>query len=83
MNHRNSVLHSGLVALLGILVGMVSPALSQVTAGGIRGVVSDPTGAVIPGADITAMNTATGQAASASDHRGRRFRTRQHTCRRL
>ena len=65
MNHRNSVLHSGLVALLGVLVGMVSPALSQVTAGGIRGVVSDPTGAVIPGADITAMNTATGQAASA------------------
>jgi outer membrane receptor protein involved in Fe transport len=35
-------------------------ALAQATAGGLRGVVSDSTGAVIVEADVTAKNTATG-----------------------
>jgi outer membrane receptor protein involved in Fe transport len=44
---------------------IISPFLSasvmaQATAGGIRGVVSDPGGAVIPDADVTAKNTGTG-----------------------
>lgn len=47
-----------------ILAGCATLASAQVTAGGIRGVVADPTGAVIPGAEVTATNIATGQSAS-------------------
>lgn len=36
-----------------------APASAQLVAGGIRGVVTDPVGAVIPGATITATNLAT------------------------
>ena len=52
------------VGALFLLAGTASLASAQVTAGGIRGVVADPTGAVVPGADVTATNLATGQSIS-------------------
>ncbi|MFY9608012.1 MAG: carboxypeptidase regulatory-like domain-containing protein [Blastocatellia bacterium] len=36
------------------------PVLAQATTGGLRGVVSDKAGAVVPDADVTAKNSATG-----------------------
>src|SRR6266545_8037231 len=39
---------------------MSPPALAQATTGGLRGVVTDDKGAVIPDADVTAKNDATG-----------------------
>ena len=47
-----------LAALL--LAVMAMPAWAQRTTGTIRGTVTDPTGAVVPGANVTATNTATG-----------------------
>src|SRR3954471_322353 len=40
------------------------PLAAQKYTGSIRGVVTDPTGAVIGGAQVTATNTGTGQAVS-------------------
>lgn len=36
------------------------PVMAQATTGGLRGVVTDPTGAVIPDAEVTARNVGTG-----------------------
>src|SRR5947207_5308533 len=38
----------------------VPVAMAQATTGSLRGVVTDATGAIIPDADVTATNTATG-----------------------
>ena len=39
---------------------MAPPALAQATTGGLKGVVTDVSGAVVPDADVTAKNVATG-----------------------
>jgi hypothetical protein len=72
---------SGSVKTLGvicaILVGFVcKPCLAQVAsgAGSISGIVSDPTGAAIPAAAITVVNTTTGvQRSSRTDTDGRYY----------
>lgn len=46
--------------ILAIVSGFAFPALSQTTFGSITGLVTDSTGAVIPGASVTARNLATG-----------------------
>ena len=58
----NSVVMAlSLLALAGSLAYVGAPiAFSQVTNAAIHGTVTDPSGAVIPGAKITALNTATG-----------------------
>ena len=56
-----------LLACLYALFVCVSPALSQsATTGALTGSVTDPSGAVISGATVTATNPATGQARSAT-----------------
>jgi len=58
--------HLTLTAFALVAVALISPALTaQTDTGSIAGTVTDPTGAVIPGAAITATNTATGQKLSA------------------
>jgi hypothetical protein len=54
-------LKSGL-AIACLAVGFSLPSLSQVTSGNIVGSILDPTGATIPGAEISALNDATGVA---------------------
>lgn len=54
------------LALLPILAILLSlSASAQQTTGNVRGIVKDPTGAVIPGAQITLKNKATGNALTA------------------
>lgn len=48
------------IALLLVLAGAAVFAAAQAGRGGISGLVSDPTGAIIPGASVTATNPATG-----------------------
>ncbi len=50
------------IAWLVILLGVVLPLFGQSDRGTITGTVSDPSGAVIPGATVTATNVATGVA---------------------
>jgi hypothetical protein len=46
--------------LLALIVGAnIHPAAAQVFRGGINGTISDPSGAVVPGAKVTATNVAT------------------------
>jgi hypothetical protein len=45
---------------LAIATAAATPASAQTDQGGIRGTVSDPSGAIVPGATITATNVATG-----------------------
>ena len=61
---------STLLAGLCLLTG--SPALAQTTTGSIVGMVTDPTGAAVPGAAVTVMNEGTGIAAirTATDSSG-------------
>ena len=53
-----TVLRLGAVVML--LLALASTGYAQVTAGAIRGMLSDPTGAVIPAAEVRATNLATG-----------------------
>jgi hypothetical protein len=48
------------LALLGVMIAFAVPASAQSTYGIIVGVVADGSGAVMPGATVTATNTATG-----------------------
>jgi hypothetical protein len=58
---RSAVLAVGLTAVAGFLAYVEVPAaFSQVTTAAIHGTVTDPSGAVIPNAKITALDTATG-----------------------
>src|ERR1700726_354353 len=50
-----------LIALSLLLVSTVSFAQTTVAQGSIQGSITDPSGAVVPGAKITITNTATGQ----------------------
>jgi hypothetical protein len=58
MNLRSAILLA--FAILGMLAMSYRPAWSQGEAGQIAGTVSDRTGAVIPGASVTAKSVATG-----------------------
>ena len=58
MNLRSAILCA--LAFLGTLVMSCPPAWSQAETGSITGVVTDPTGAVIPGANVTAKSAGTG-----------------------
>ncbi|MEP7270216.1 MAG: carboxypeptidase regulatory-like domain-containing protein [Acidobacteriota bacterium] len=42
--------------LIGVIIALMVPALAQVTAGKIRGIVLDPTGALVKGAKVTIIN---------------------------
>ena len=64
MIHARSYVVSRFVVGLLTLAGSATLAYAQVTAGGIRGVVADPTGAVIPGAEVMITNLATAQSVS-------------------
>ena len=48
------------VALLMVLIGMAAPVLAQMSGGSITGTVTDPSGAVIPGATVQIINRSTG-----------------------
>ncbi len=63
-----------LIALLIAAVGMFSPASAQQTYGTIVGVVTDETGAVIPGASVTAMNVDTNIVTSAETNQSGDYR---------
>lgn len=57
----NSLLRSAAGAgLLALCLGFSIPAIAQTDRGTITGTVTDPAGAVVPGAAITALNKATG-----------------------
>ncbi len=58
-------LHASMIAFLLVMVGVVASidaryAFSQVTSAAIHGIVTDPSGAVLPGAKVTALDTQTG-----------------------
>ena len=58
---QSAVLTLGLLALTGLLAYVDVPAaFSQVTTAAIHGTITDPSAAVIPGAKVEALNTATG-----------------------
>ena len=46
--------------LVALVVGLSQPAYAQVLYGSIIGTITDETGAVVPGASVSVMNTATG-----------------------
>jgi len=52
------------VLAMGLLLFMISPMLAQETGGQIAGVLSDPSGAVIPEATVTATNLSTNRVAT-------------------
>jgi outer membrane receptor protein involved in Fe transport len=61
MNLRRVLPLASGIALAGLLVlGVCATAWAQTTVGGIRGVVKDASGAVVPGAAVVAKNAATG-----------------------
>lgn len=47
--------------VLAVLLGLIGYASAQSGRGGISGLVADPSGAIIPGANVTATNSATAQ----------------------
>ena len=57
---KSSVLFLRQVALAAALLAAAAMASAQAGRGGVSGLVADPTGAVIPGASVTASDTATG-----------------------
>lgn len=65
MTERNSF-----TPVLRIFLGFILPVLSatallaQAGGGGIHGLITDPTGAIVPGAKVTALNKATGTSQS-------------------
>ena len=65
---------AALIALLIAAVGIFSPASAQQTYGTIVGVVTDETGAVIPGASVTAMNVDTNIVTSAETNQSGDYR---------
>jgi len=71
-NVRPARLDFSFILVLGLLCfGLAIPAFSQGTNATLSGVVSDPSGAVMPGADLTLTNAASGfEAKSTSNERG-------------
>lgn len=64
MTIRRNRSRDAFVLICALLVTLFAPnlILAQIDTGGVTGTVSDPTGAAIPGAQITLTNTATGVA---------------------
>ncbi|MGB8259905.1 MAG: carboxypeptidase regulatory-like domain-containing protein [Terracidiphilus sp.] len=60
--HFKSLLSSSMLAAVVLL--LAPGALAQAGRGGINGLVADPTGAIVPGAKVTALNRSTGVAQS-------------------
>ncbi len=50
---------------LALLLATVAPALAQTVTGAVRGTVTDPSGAIVPGATVTVTNVATNVATTA------------------
>ncbi len=57
---RNRTRLQALPALLVVLLLVSAPALAQTFRGSINGTITDPSGAVVPGAKVTATDVATG-----------------------
>jgi hypothetical protein len=72
MSQRKLVARSFAVSFVLVLLAFV-PAMSQEITSGIRGVVADPTGAVIPGAEVTALNEDTALARTVKTDGGGRY----------
>ena len=49
-----------MLALTGVVAGVAASGFAQAGRGGISGLVTDTTGAIVPGATVTASNTASG-----------------------
>src|SRR5260370_934125 len=58
---------------LGLLVLASAMILGQEITSGLRGIVSDPRGAVIPGAEITVLNESTGFTRTVTTDEGGRY----------
>jgi len=68
IRHKSLVLFAATMLMLAL---SVAPAAAQVLYGSITGTVEDPSGSVVPGAKVTAINTGTGQVVEAvSDSNG-------------
>lgn len=57
---------AGAVLFVGLALALAAPASAQVLYGSLIGTVTDGTGAVVPGAEVAAVNTATGQELTSS-----------------
>ena len=68
MRFHRSVLTRTLFLISVVMVALMVPALGQVTTADITGRVVDQNGGALPGATITATNTATGQARSTTSN---------------
>jgi len=60
---RGRIFRAGLCLAIAFaaLLYMQAPLQAQTSSGTVTGVVSDPAGAVVPGANVTVKNTATGE----------------------
>ncbi len=60
MTNAASGFRKGMILAVALVLAWAAPASAQVLYGSLVGTVSDGTGAVVPGADVSAVNTATG-----------------------
>lgn len=72
----NSGVRAGLAILIAVVLAMLAPPVGaqSTTAGAIAGTVSDPTGAVIPGATVTIRNDETGAATTLTSNGSGNFK---------
>jgi carboxypeptidase family protein len=71
LTHHPLSLLKFIISAATVIIVITATALSQVITGGIRGVVKDPTGSAITGAEVTAKHIATGEVRrAASDGSG-------------
>ena len=64
------------LSLVAILLCMTLSTVAQTVTGTIRGIVTDTSGAVVPGATVTATNTATGVATVAKSNQSGEYSIR-------
>ena len=69
MTHRQ-LFRAVPVAVLAMILGLAGPGASQQITGAIEGIVTDSSGAVLPGATVELTNTATGITRRRSPRRG-------------